>query len=190
MEFLQVVQSRRAVRQYRDAVPERALVERLIGLAVQAPSAMNLQPWAFVVVSGIEHIADCGRRARDYLLANPDALQLPPEALEILRQQRFEIFYRAPLLVLVLARADSPQAREDCCLAAQTLMLAARDAGLGTCWIGFGRPWLNLAATKSELGIPATCHVVAPIVLGYPLAWPEPHGREPPEVHWLSAVPV
>jgi nitroreductase len=96
------------------------------------------------------------------------------------------MFYHAPALVMVLAKSDDAQAREDCCLAAQTLMLAARDAALGTCWVGFSRPWLNLPEIKSELGIGSACHVVAPIVLGYPTSWPESHGRRPPEIHWLS----
>jgi len=75
---------------------------------------------------------------------------------------------------------------EDCCLAAENLMLAARDEGLGTCWIGFARPWLDLPSTKHEMGLPAGHHVVAPIVLGYPKAWPESHGRNPAEIHWLD----
>ena len=32
----------------------------------------------------------------------------------------------------------------------------------------------------------ANYHVVAPIVLGYPKAWPESHGRNPAEIHWLG----
>jgi nitroreductase len=34
-------------------------------------------------------------------------------------------------------------------------MLAARDEGIGSCWIGFSRPWLNLPSTKQELGVRA-----------------------------------
>jgi hypothetical protein len=63
---------------------------------------------------------------------------------------------------------------------------AARDAGVGTCWIGFGRPWLDLPETKSELGIPENCHVVAPIVMGHATAWPETRGRHAAEIHWLT----
>ena len=69
---------------------------------------------------------------------------------------------------------------EDSCLAAQNLMLAARDEGIGSCWIGFGRAWLNLPSTKKELALADNCHAVAPIVPGYPKMWPESHGRKPP----------
>jgi nitroreductase len=185
VDFLQVVEGRRAVRQYRDAPLSRELIERLIRTAALAPSAMNLQPWAFAVLTDAGRIDGYARRAKEYLLADPAVLQLPQIERDFLTDPQLVIFYHAPALLLVLAKSDSAQAREDCCLAAQTLLLAARDAGLGSCWIGLGRPWLDLPATKAELGIPAGYHVVAPIVLGHPVAWPESHGREAPEVHWL-----
>jgi len=70
-------------------------------------------------------------------------------------------------------------------LAAQNLMLAARDMGIGSCRIGLSRHWLNLEETKKELGIPAGFHVVFPMGPGYPTVWPGSHGREAPEIHWL-----
>jgi len=186
MDFLQVVEQRRAVRQYRPAAPERALIERLINTAVLAPSAMNLQPWAFAVATGVTRISEYARRAKEHLIADPHALELPAQARAMLNDPEFTIFHHAPVLVIVLAKSGEAQAREDCCLAAQTLMLAARDAGVGTCWIGFARPWLDLPETKAELAIPKGYHVVAPLVMGYPMAWPESHGRHPAEIHWLT----
>jgi nitroreductase len=185
MDFLQVVEGRRAVRQYREAPLSRELIERLIGTAVLAPSAKNLQPWAFAVVTDAGHIDAYARRAKEHLIASPGLLQLPADERNFLTDPQLNIFYHAPVLLIVLAKSDEAQAREDCCLAALTLLLAARESGLGTCWIGLGRPWLDLPATKSELGIPRHYHVVAPIVLGYPAAWPESHGRHAAEIHWL-----
>ncbi|RPI60717.1 MAG: nitroreductase family protein, partial [Lysobacterales bacterium] len=144
----------------------------------------NLQPWAFAVITGAGRLDEYARRAKDYLLT--EASPSNPRANELLSDPGFSIFYHAPALVLVLARSGDGQAKEDCCLAAQVFMLAARDEGLGTCWIGFGRPWLNLPATKVELGLPQDYHVVAPIVLGFPQAWPPSHERNAPEIHWIS----
>lgn len=189
MELMHVVRDRRAVREYTDASVDRATIERLIGAATLAPSAMNLQPWAFAVILDRERIEKYGRRAKDWLLGNIS--QYPEAARRILEDPTFVLFYHAPALVILMAKsshAEAPasQANEDCCLAAETFMLAARDEGLGTCWIGFARPWLNLPSTKLELGLPENCHVVAPIVLGYPKVWPESHGRNPAEIHWLG----
>jgi nitroreductase len=184
MELLQVIEQRRAVRENLDTPVDTATIERLIGIAALAPSAMNLQPWTLAVVTGAARLDEYARRARDHLLSHAPTMDSRAKAL--LDDPQMNIFYHAPALVLVLARSDEPQAKEDCCLAAQTFMLAARDAGLGTCWIGFGRPWLDLPETKMELGLPRDYHIVAPIVLGSPRVWPQPHGRRVPEIHWIS----
>jgi nitroreductase len=147
---------------------------------------MNLQPWAFAVTLDRGAINRLGERAKAWLLENESTLQLGEMAQGILRQPSFSLFYNAPALVVILAKDPSAQSAEDCCLAAQNLMLAARDQGIGSCWIGFARPWLDLPSTKKELGIPDTYRVVAPIILGYPEKWPESHGRKAPEIHWMD----
>ena len=184
MDFRDVVMQRRAVRQYLPAAIERPLIEWLINTAVQAPSAMNMQPWAFAVITGTSRIDEYARRAKEHLIAS--SALLPPRLREMLADPAFSMFYHAPALVLVLAKTDEAQAREDACLAAQTLMLAARNENLGTCWIGLATPWLNLAEIKTELGIPQLCHVLAPVVMGHPAAWPEPPGRHMPEIRWVE----
>ncbi|MEO8063519.1 MAG: nitroreductase family protein [Pseudomonadota bacterium] len=184
MEFQDVVQARRSVREYRAEPPPAELISRLIHTALLAPSAMNRQPWAFAVVRGVERIDALGQRAKRHLLTSAPAL--PPDTVAMLNRTEFSLFHRAPVLILVLARSEDRQSREDCCLAAQTLMLAARDADLGTCWIGFAESWLDLATTKTELGVLRGYHVVAPIVMGHVEHWPESHGRIPPEIHWLE----
>lgn len=95
------------------------------------------------------------------------------------------MFHGAPALVIILAKSSATQAAEDCCLAAENLMLGVRDEGLGSCWIGLARPWLDLPTTKAELRLPRSYRVVAPIVLGHPKSWPESRGRNPAEVYWL-----
>jgi len=182
MEFSQVVLGRRAVRHYKaDAVPA-PLIEQLIELSVHAPSAMNHQPWAFAVTNDPARIDEYATLAKEYYLAHED---VPNPVRAMLEEPGNSIFHHAPVMVLVLARSDTEQAREDCCLAAQTLMLAARDVGLGCCWVGFGRPWLNRPETRAQLKLPRGYRVVAPIVMGYPVEWPPVHGRVTPEIRWL-----
>jgi nitroreductase len=182
---MEVLRSRRAIRDYNGARVSHLVIERLISAAVLAPSAMNLQPWAFGVLLDPERIDKYADRARKWLLENFEASGHDARAREILHQPEFDIFYHAPAIVIVLAHSSASQAVEDCCLAAENLLLAARDEGIGSRWIGFARPWLNLPSTKKELGIPSDYEVVAPIILGYPRAWPQTHGRKPPEIHWI-----
>ena len=185
METIEAMKSRRAVREYTDAALDRATMDRLIGAAILAPSAMNLQPWAFAVLLNRARISEYASRIKEWLLANFQQSAFEPSLRTVIAGEGYSVFHHAPALVLVLAKSPQAQAFEDCCLAAENLMLAARDQGIGSCWIGFARPWLNLPSTKEELGIPGKYQVVAPIVLGYPGSWPETHGRKHAEIHWI-----
>ena len=66
-----VLKTRRAVRDYKSDRLDRCAVERLIGAAILAPSAMNLQPWAFAALLDAERIDSYAERAGRWLLENP-----------------------------------------------------------------------------------------------------------------------
>jgi nitroreductase len=78
---------------------------------------------------------------------------------------------------------------EDCSLAAQNLMLAAADRGLGSCWIGFAQGWLNTNEGRECLGLPASSCVVAPIIVGYPRSEAPTVSRKVPIVTWIGVLP-
>ena len=98
----------------------------------------------------------------------------------------FNIFYNAPVLVVICATTPDDMALKDCCLAAQTLMLAAYAEGLGSCWIGFSEAWLNTPDGKSKLGIPENFRPVAPIILGFPKGTREVTERRPPDIRFTA----
>ena len=140
MELMDVISGRRAVREFTADPVDRATVQRLIDGAILAPSAMNLQPWAFAVLLDRERIETYAKRAKDWLLASLSQTSYEPSIRHMLEDPQFVLFYHAPALLLVLAKSSDAQAAEDCCLAAENAMLAARNEGLGSCWIGFARP--------------------------------------------------
>lgn len=79
-------------------------------------------------------------------------------------------------------------AEADCWLAAENLMLAASEAGLGSCCIGLAVDLLNTGDVKTELGMPASSVVVAAIVVGHPAALPPAVARSAPKVTtWLRS---
>jgi nitroreductase len=183
VDVLQAIGERRAVRSYTDEVLDRATVERLIHSAVQAPSAMDLEPWAFVIYEGRERLRGFSEEAKRVLLRAPGESG-SPKMRAMLSDPAFNIFYGAPVLVVICATTAESQAAEDCCLAAQNLMLAAHAEGVATCPIGFARPWLNLPATKIALGIPHGWYPVFPIILGRTGEHPPPPGRRAPTLMW------
>lgn len=186
MDFKEIIRKRHSIRDYTERVVEASVIQRVIDAAIQAPSARNLQPWEFWVVLGQDRVDNFSDRAKKWLLEQLSCDPAQQEVYQQISSPAFSMLYHAPAIVLVVATGQEEQADEDCCLAANLLMLAARDVEFGTCWIGLSRAWFNLQETKKELGIPDTYRVVAPIVMGHPKEWTESHGRSPAKVHWLS----
>lgn len=120
------------------------------------------------------------------LRTSPAAL-LSHHFQEILNNPKFHIFYHAPALILISSVAESHWTVENCALAAENLMLSARAAGLGTCWIGFAQTWLETAEGKAALNLPAAYVPVAPIIVGHPKSAPPPVPRKEPDIHWIGS---
>ncbi len=160
----------------------------LIRAAIQAPSAANLQPWAFVVVRGRNRLDEMSNHAKEYLLQTlPQTLELHQRS-DALTNPRSNVFHHAGTLIVICARPArfNYVPSEDCCLAAQNLMLAAHGMGLGTCPVGFVRPWLNLPEIRQSLRLPYHCEAVLPIAVGWPAGESPTSGpRTEAEVVWL-----
>jgi nitroreductase len=173
---------RRSIRKYSAREVEREKVRKLLVAAVQAPSAMNQQPWVFGVFHGCHRLRDYSERAKQHLVATyPPTFELHSRS-ELYERASYDLFHRANTLIVIYATRGRLHPNEDCCLAAENLMLAAYGMGLGTCPIGYARPWLDLPATKRELEVPEELSAVFPVVVGYPAALPGPTPRDEPNV--------
>lgn len=185
MELLEAIYSRRAVRAFAQAPVDRVTLRKLIEAAIQAPSAVNTQPWSFTVLQDTALLARISREAKEMVLRDPPRGLPAAHFRELLSDPQFDIFYGAPALILVSSVTDDHWAVVNCALAAQNLMLAARNEGLGTCWIGFAESWLRSEDGKRALGLPQSYLPVAPIIVGKPLSFPEPPPRKDPLIHWV-----
>jgi nitroreductase len=184
MDLIFAIRNRRAVRDFAPEAVSRAAIADAIGAATMAPSAMNLQPWLFAVVEGAERLRELSTRAKAHLLATLDPASPAARHRDHLTDPAMNLFHDAPALVIVCARDGAAQSAEDCCLAAQNLMLRAFDLQLGTCWVGFARPYLDLPDSKAALGLPRHGAVVAPLALGHPRRQPPATSRHAPEIVW------
>jgi len=186
MNLREAIYTRRAVRAYTAQTVDAGTVETLLHAAVQAPSAMNRQPWRFAIVQHKARLAAISARAKAMLI---DSAGGSPGAkvqqyLPMLRNPAFNIFYDAGTLIAIgVADHGSGQyADADCWLAAANLMLTARDLGLGSCCIGFAVAVLNTPDLKRELGFPEDGAIVAPVIVGYPATQPPPVTRTEPRI--------
>jgi nitroreductase len=175
------------VREFTAEPVDEKTLRQLIDAAMQAPSAVNEQPWLFSVVLDQALLARISREAKAYVLKTTAVglLSHSRHFQEILNDPKFDIFYHAPALIVISAVTKGPWAVEDCALAAENLMLAARALGLGTCWIGFSQGWLGTAEGHAALRLPPDCLPVAPIIVGHPKSAPPAVARKEPQIQWI-----
>jgi nitroreductase len=69
MDLDVAITGRRAVREYTAQAVDEKLIRALIGAAVQAPSAVNQQPWTFTVVRDQGVLDRISREAKLHMLA-------------------------------------------------------------------------------------------------------------------------
>ena len=159
---------------------------KLLTAAVRAPSAMNQEPCAFVIIQDKDLLHEYSNRAKRFLLGSLEPGSLLHEYRASLVDHEFNIFDEAGTLVVICAKSGGAAAVQDCCLAAENFMLAALDFGLATCPVGLARPWLNAPSVKRELTIPESYIAVIPIIVGHPTLAEEPAvaGRNPEIITW------
>jgi nitroreductase len=182
MDVLEAIYQRRSVRAYTDQPIDKTTVEALIKAATHAPSSMNEQPWAFIVIQDSKRLASWSDRIKAYVLKHLKPGSPLAHYRDMIANPDYHVFHRAGTLIIICARGEAPNGREDCSLAAQNLMLAAYAMGLGSCPIGFARPWLSHAKIKRSLSIPDAYAPVFPVVVGYPSGDTPAVQRRSPEI--------
>ena len=187
MDLHEAIHTRRAVREFTSESVDEPTLRELIDDAVQAPSAVNEQGWSFCVIRDRRRLQEISRRAKAHMLATTPAGLLSHHFETILHDAQFDIFYGAPALIVISAPASNPWSTENCALAAENLMLAARGKNLGTCWIGFAQAWLRTPEGAAMLDLPAGYLPVAPIILGHPVAFPALVPRKAAEIRFVGA---
>jgi nitroreductase len=181
---IEAIKSRRAIRSYEDKPVPDSAIQTMLEAATYAPSAINIQPWKFTLVTNKEamkHLSDT---------AKPNLIRMLPdvgdEGLMGLKKRlsdpQYNIFYNAPLLIFV-SGIKSTYTIYDCAMAAQNMMLAAYTLGIGSCWIGTAVALANDPKVKTELGVPDDHDVHAAIIFGYPKGgFPKTPEKRPAQV--------
>jgi nitroreductase len=179
-EIIKNIKQRRSIRNFLDKKIEKEDLKEIIQAGKYAPSAINDQPWKFIVITKKEMIQDLSNQIKNELkkllkwrfirkykineLKNMELLKL---IFGISFSKEDMIFFNAPALVLILTE-NKRFYNESCACCAQNMMLAAHSIGIGSCWIGFASVLgLNKKIIK-KIGIPENHHISAAIIFGYP----------------------
>lgn len=147
---MNVIFKRRSVRRYLDKKVEREKTERLVRAAMQAPSAMNQQPWEFLVLEDkktIEKLAAFSPYARMLL--------------------------EAPLAIVILEKTDNLRSpsftQQDLGACTENLLLQAAYEGLGAVWLGVSRGDDREKFICDMFSIPQNLKPFCIVAVGYPM---------------------
>ena len=183
MDFSELLVKRRSVRAYADKEVSKETIMEIIGDACKAPSASNDQPWRFIAINDRDLMKRISDESKANILADvradPDHGSKKYEA--VLGSNNFNVFYNAPCMVMIVGLKESRSVYVDCSLAACYFMMSATSRGLGTCWVNLGSD-IRDPKLLEEIGMPDDCVIVAPVILGYPTAIPNPSPRNEPVV--------
>jgi len=187
MEAIKAIMTRRSVRKFTKRQIPDATLEKILKAGTYAPSALALQPWAFVIVQDQEFLS----RVSDY--CRPIMISLMKNAHDgmsdafraLLESPGYSIYYHAPTVIMIVGRSGSRFREIDCSLCAENMMLAAHALGIGSCWVGSTEVAYDNKELMSGFRIPDGYSPVGTIVFGYPEEKPEVHEKKAAKVGWV-----
>ena len=146
--MLDTIYDRRSIRKYQEKPVEEKLLNEILKAGMYAPSAVNKQPWHFVVITDKEVM-------RDIKNLHPYAASLET----------------APVAIMVLGDTNLEFAQNfyltDCAAVTENILLAAKWLGLDTCWMGI-YPWEKTMKDFSDyFKLPENIKPYSLIAVGY-----------------------
>ena len=158
----EILKTRRSIRKYKPQQVSDEVLDQILEVGLYTPSGMNTQNTVMVAVRDKE--------TRDQL-SRMNAAVMGSSA---------DPFYGAPCVIVVLAYPERYTWLEDGALVMGTLMNAAYEAGLGSCWIHRAQQMFDSAEGKELLrkwGLPENLKGVGNCILGYADEEPAPKPR-------------
>ena len=158
-ETLKTIFERTSIRQWKSTPVEYDKVQKLLRAAMSAPTAMNRQPWDFIVLT------DSG-------IKNKVASELHNDMVE-----------RAPLVIITCGNMTKKFEKDtyywlsDVSAATENMLLAAKSLGLGAVWTGGYPSEQRVAAVRKALELPEEIVPVAIVPIGYPAEDPLPKDK-------------
>ncbi|MCC6580014.1 MAG: nitroreductase family protein [Phycisphaeraceae bacterium] len=149
MDFDAVIHTRRSIRSFSSRPIPAEVLDRILRAARMAPSANNQQPWRFIVVRDVVQRAALA----ELCLSQNFVAEAPVVVVCCGRRSHNPYSWLAEHLHVV-----------DVTIAVDHLILAARNEGVGSCWVGA----FEHDGVRQLLRVPESHDVIMVVPLGYP----------------------
>ncbi len=144
--FISLCRSRRSIRKYTDQPVPKEAVETILKCGLMSPSSKRLNPWEFVVLTDKEKI----------------------RSLASCKTYGSQMLLEAPLAIVVAVDKDATDTWQcDGAIAAQNMLLAAEDLGLGACWCQVYQREDSEEIVRKATNIPEKYAVLCIVAVGY-----------------------
>ncbi len=163
MDLMEIIKNRRSIRVFKKQDLSQDIIEKLLEAARWAPSAGNVQPWAFVVASTQKMRQSLSTAAFGQKDLEEASIVIVVCADEKLAEQSYG------------ARGKSLFCLQDTAAAVQNILLTAYSLGLGSCWVGAFKE----DEVRQVIKAPKEMRPVALIPVGYPNEAPAARNRRP-----------
>ena len=159
------IMTRTSIRQYTNEPVSKADIETMLRAGMAAPTAVNRQPWHFVVVTNREQLNALAAANRGTGIAA-----------------------KAPLAIVVCGDMQKTLPGtgqgfwvQDCSAATENILLAANALGLGAVWTGLYPNEERANAVRDVVKAPEHIMPLCVIVIGHPAEQPKPKDKWKPE---------
>ncbi len=149
MDLLEAIHTRRSIREYTDKKVPENIIEKLLGSAMDAPSAMNYQPWHFVVIDKREILDDMFK-----IQSHADMLKKAQFGILVCGDNKVE--QNIDYLV------------QDCSAVTQNILLASHAQGLGSVWVSVYPNKDVIDGMRKYFKIPDGIIPISLVSIGYP----------------------
>ncbi|MCX7909163.1 MAG: nitroreductase family protein [Ignavibacteria bacterium] len=168
MDALDAIFQRKSVRNFTGEEVPKEKLELLLRAGMAAPSAVNMQPWEFILVT------------------NKETLQSMADNLPYAKMMS-----KASACILVCAipelahRKLKDYAIIDCSCASQNILIAAEALGLGAVWTAVFPNIDRIEFVRKLLGVPKDVIPLNAIAIGIPTGEDQPKDKYKPEkIHY------
>lgn len=158
MEVKEALKTRRSIRKYKDKKVPRKLLEEVVKAGQMSHSAINDQPWHFVIIDDDELVKEITEKA--FVIENNKD---------------------CPVVLITFGKRNSDKMScglersiVDTSIATSYMQLRAHDLGLGACWIGAFRAEI----VEEILEIPQEWQAMHITTLGFSDESPNPRKRK------------
>lgn len=174
---VKTIMERRSIRKYKPQQVEREKMQTIVECGVNAPNAMNRQPWEVRVVDNpdfINGVTELYKKEQPKVAEDPNFKNM---------------FRNAPTVVFIGRDVQSGSAEFDCGLLSENMMLAAQSMGIGSCCLGSPAAFMRSPAAAEylkKLGFSEGYELLYCIAFGYPDEAPAAKPRDLTKIKFVE----